>query len=84
MFQILNRENGTNVDTLHFPGGEPHTVLTDPGYFAVTRSEDGTIGLTEQATPEQEAASPLQPVWENGKFVRTQSFNDIRNTLWGS
>lgn len=37
--------------------------------------------LVENATPEDEKHSLLRPVWEDGKFVRMQSFADVRETL---
>jgi nicotinamide phosphoribosyltransferase len=51
------------------------------GRLAVHRDADGELALIEQATPEQEAASLLTPVWRDGRFLRTQSFADIRATL---
>ncbi|SDH42853.1 nicotinate phosphoribosyltransferase [Microbacterium sp. 77mftsu3.1] len=51
------------------------------GRLAVLRDEQGELVLVQGATPEQEAASELQPVWENGKFLRTQSFADVRAVL---
>jgi nicotinamide phosphoribosyltransferase len=43
----------------------------------------GYLRLIQQATPEQEAGSALQPVWEDGKFLRYQSFADVRAVLAG-
>lgn len=40
--------------------------------------ETGVLELVEGATAEQEAASLLQPVWEDGRFLRVQSFADVR------
>lgn len=40
------------------------------------------LSLIEQATPDQEAESLLQPVWQNGDFLRLQTFVDVRNMLW--
>ena len=31
-----------------------------------------------RGTAEQEVASELQPVWENGRFLRYQSFADVK------
>lgn len=36
------------------------------------------LTLIEQATPEQEAASLLLPTWENGKFLRRETYDVIR------
>lgn len=54
------------------------------GRLAVTTDADGELVLIQGATPEQEAASHLQPVWEDGKFLRYQSFADVRSTLRGN
>ncbi|MFE6967113.1 nicotinate phosphoribosyltransferase [Agromyces sp. NPDC057679] len=51
------------------------------GRLALTRDETGEIVMIQQATPEQEAASLLQPVWRDGAFVVIQSFEDVRSTL---
>lgn len=51
------------------------------GRLAVQRNEEGELYLIERATPDQEAASLLQPVWEDGKPIRTQSFQEVRDCL---
>lgn len=51
------------------------------GRLAVLSQMDGQLYLVEKATPEQEAQSLLEPVWRDGEFIRTQSFNDVRETL---
>ena len=54
------------------------------GRLALTKSVSGEIKLIEEATPEDEANSLLQPVWVDGKFVTTQTFAEVRNVLKGS
>lgn len=72
--------------------GEGRNVFKDPvtakgskrsatGRLAVILGEDGELKLIEKATPEQEEASLLQPVWANGQFIRRQSFADVRAVL---
>ncbi|MCC9174440.1 nicotinate phosphoribosyltransferase [Arthrobacter sp. zg-Y179] len=74
--------------------GRPRNVFKDPitakgfgskrsatGRLAVTRNDAGELVLIEKATPEQEEASLLQPVWANGEFLRRQSFADVRAVL---
>jgi nicotinamide phosphoribosyltransferase len=34
--------------------------------------------VIDEATPEQEAASLLQPVWKDGKFIKTYTFDEVR------
>lgn len=71
---------------------EPHNIFKNPitdnglkksatGRLAVHAGMNGKLVLTEKATPEQEETSLLQPVWENGKFLRKQTFSDVRATL---
>jgi len=72
--------------------GKEHNLLKDPvtdngmkksatGRLAVLRDRAGALYLVEQASAEAEAKSLLQPVWKDGKFLRTQSFADVRDTL---
>ena len=39
---------------------------------------DGKVVVVDDATPEQEAASLLQPVWKDGKFVKGYTFDEVR------
>ncbi len=47
------------------------------GRLAVLTGPDGELMLVNEATPEQEAQSLLQPVWENGKFLRRHTYREI-------
>lgn len=52
------------------------------GRLAVFKDENNEFYLVDEATPEQEAASELKPVWKDGKFIGAkQSFADVRKTL---
>ncbi|HWA29062.1 MAG TPA: nicotinate phosphoribosyltransferase [Lacunisphaera sp.] len=51
------------------------------GRLAVHRSEHGRLYLVNLATPEEEAHSLLEPVWRDGRFVRRQTFDDVRQVL---
>ncbi|MDY0829096.1 nicotinate phosphoribosyltransferase [Microbacterium sp. BG28] len=51
------------------------------GRLAIARDILGDLALIEQATPAEEATSLLQPVWEDGAFLRYQSFADVRAVL---
>lgn len=51
------------------------------GRLAVSRDETGELYLIQQATPEQEEESEIQPIWVDGQFVSAQSFADVRATL---
>lgn len=72
--------------------GEGHDLFKDPvtddgvkksakGRLAVLRDDTGELQVVNQATPAVEAESLLEPVWENGEFIRKQSFADVRATL---
>lgn len=72
--------------------GEGRNIYKDPvtdngvkksatGRLSVTLDSDGALVLTDRATPEQEAVSLLEPIWEDGKFVRRQSYADVRARL---
>lgn len=50
------------------------------GRLAVVRNA-GELMLLQEASPELESVSELQPVWEDGAFIRYQSFADVRSTL---
>ena len=43
----------------------------------------GDLTLYQRADAELEAASLLQPVWENGKFLQWQTFEEVRQVLNG-
>lgn len=71
--------NGVGRDLFKAPVTDNGVKKSATGRLAVI--DDDGLMLIEKATPEQEEASLLQPVWENGKFLRTQSFADVRATL---
>lgn len=63
------------------PVTDTGTKRSASGRLAVVRDPDGELRLIEEATPEQEAASVLETVWEDGAPVRTQSFAEVRAVL---
>lgn len=73
--------NGKGVDLLKDPVTDNGTKKSATGRLAVLPQMDGQLYLVEKATPEQEAQSLLEPAWRDGEFIRTQSFNDVRETL---
>ena len=93
-YQYVTRDTFASAikDTWAVIDGAPRNMLKDPvtdngtkksatGRLAVTRNADGELELIERATPEQEEASLLQPVWANGEFITRQSFADVRAVL---
>ncbi|PZF61946.1 nicotinate phosphoribosyltransferase [Curtobacterium sp. MCPF17_047] len=92
-YQFMTRDNlGSAVKaTWALVDGEPVDIQKDPktgsgkksakGRIALHRDATGEIRQTDQATPEDEATSLLQPVWVDGRFTVLQSFADVRETL---
>lgn len=63
------------------PETDDGTKKSATGRLAVRYKADGTLYLIQEADDEQVANSVIQPVWENGKFLRKQSFAHVRETL---
>lgn len=72
--------------------GEGHNLQKDPvtdsglkksatGRLAVVADNNGGVELVQDAGPEAEAISLLQPVWQDGKNLAPQAFHDVRTTL---
>ena len=57
------------------------TKKSATGRLAVVRDADARMRLIERATPAEEAESLLQTVWEDGAFVRRQTFPEVRAVL---
>lgn len=73
--------NGEGRDIMKDPVTANGSKKSATGRLAVVKDADGELTLIQQATPEQEAVSELELVWEDGKFLRYQSFADVRATL---
>jgi nicotinamide phosphoribosyltransferase len=93
-YQMVTRDTfGSAVKATEVEiNGVRHNIFKDPktdsglkksatGRLAVLSKMSGELYLVEKATPEQEANSHLKTVWEDGKFVRYQSFAEVRETL---
>lgn len=52
------------------------------GRLAVLQDEGERMYLSDQCSPIKEEKSLLQPVWMDGKFVRKQTFEEVRRVLW--
>lgn len=72
--------NGVGHDLFKAPVTDSGVKKSATGRLAI-RDTGNELELLERATPEQEADSLLQPVWENGKFLRQQTFAEIREVL---
>lgn len=74
--------NGVGRDLYKDPVTDDGVKRSARGRLAVVHSKlSGELMLVNQATPDEEAQSLLQPVWRNGSFLRTQSFADVRAVL---
>jgi nicotinamide phosphoribosyltransferase len=69
--------------------GKGHNIFKTPvtdsgmknsarGRLAVVRDAAGELALIENANPADEIDSLLQPVWQDGKFVKRETFPTIR------
>lgn len=75
--------------------GQPHSIFKKPrtdsgekfsakGRLAILPGNldvPHDLTLVHEATPEEEARSLAQPVWENGAFLRRENFQTIRQRL---
>lgn len=74
--------DGQGVDLLKNPVTDDGTKRSATGRLAVLPNlRTGELYLVEKASAWAELESLLKPVWENGHFVKRQSFADVRNTL---
>ncbi|AOE43695.1 nicotinate ribosyltransferase [Gordonia phage Bantam] len=73
--------DGEGVNLLKDPITDDGTKRSATGRLAVLSDDDGRIALMEKAPADMEALSLLQPVWEDGKFVRRQTFAEVREVL---
>lgn len=73
--------DGVGYDLQKDPVTDSGTKRSARGRLAVTRDEQGELRLVEQATPADEAASEMQPVWTDGEFVRKQTFAEVREVM---
>lgn len=90
-YQMVTRDTfGSAVKaTFVIVDGEEFNIFKDPktddgtkksatGRLAVGNRASGELFLIQKATPEEIKRSVIQPVWENGKFLKEYSFADVR------
>lgn len=73
--------DGKPINLFKNPITDDGTKKSATGRLAVLKRANGELYLVQEATPEQEAVSELQPVWRDGKFIRKQSFSEVREVL---
>ena len=70
--------DGKGIDIFKKPVTDSGMKNSAKGRIAVLNGSDGKLYLKDQATPEEEKRSELQPVWQDGKFLVKESFQTIR------
>ncbi|SKT46275.1 nicotinate phosphoribosyltransferase [Mycobacteroides abscessus] len=73
--------DGEGVNLLKDPVTDDGTKKSATGRLAVIAGDDGELTLIQNANLFQELNSALQPVWQDGEFLRRQTFADVRKTL---
>lgn len=74
--------DGKDYDLFKKPVTDDGEKFSAIGRLAVLKNNLGILELINKATPSQQQESELGLMWENGKFLRKQSFQDVRSTLW--
>lgn len=74
-YAIVNGE-GRNIQKN--PKTDDGTKKSATGQLAVAYMANGNLYQIQKATEDQIKNSIIQPVWENGKFLKTQSFANVR------
>ena len=80
--------DGKGVNLFKDPITDDGTKRSATGRLSVVRNTSrdhdwGGLFLIQQADEHDEAQSLLKPVWEDGKFLQRQSFEDVRTVLNG-
>jgi nicotinamide phosphoribosyltransferase len=70
--------NGEGRDIFKDPETDDGTKKSATGKLAVGTMADGTLYRIEKANAEQIARSVIQPVWQDGKFLKEYSFSEVR------
>lgn len=73
--------NGEGRNIFKDPKTDDGTKKSATGKLAVGYTADGTLYRIEKANDEQIARSLIQPVWENGKFLKEYAYSEVRANL---
>jgi nicotinamide phosphoribosyltransferase len=73
--------NGVGRDIQKNPKTDDGTKKSATGRLAVLSQANGNLYLVQKATDEQIEASIIQPVWQNGVFLKKYSFAEVRANL---
>lgn len=75
--------DGKGVNLLKDPVTDDGTKKSATGRLAVLKSPKGEFWLKQDANGADESRSSLRPVWQDGKFLKWQTFEDVRRELHG-
>ncbi|QDP59565.1 MAG: putative nicotinamide phosphoribosyltransferase [Prokaryotic dsDNA virus sp.] len=75
--------NGQSHELFKDPATDDGTKKSAKGLLRVDYDENGNIALFDQQTREQEQQGLLKTVFKDGELFNTQSFQEIRERLWG-
>lgn len=74
--------DGKGVNLLKDPVTDDGTKKSATGRLAVTTTAySRDLVLVQNATEYDESRSMLRPVWQDGEFIKRQSFSDVRQIL---
>lgn len=75
--------DGEGMDIFKKPITDDGGKFSAKGRLAVVKGDSTESGyrLIEGATPEDEAASMLQPVWKDGEFLKRYTFREVRDLV---
>lgn len=69
--------NGVGIDLFKDPVTDSGLKKSAKGRLAVLADDNGELHLVEQANAQEEERSLLVPVWENGKFIKKYTWNEV-------
>jgi nicotinamide phosphoribosyltransferase len=75
--------NGEGKNIFKKPVTDNGGKFSAKGRVSVQRI-DGKLTVVSEATPEQEADSLLKPVWQDGKFIKHWTFDEVRANVRGT
>jgi nicotinamide phosphoribosyltransferase len=73
--------NGVGRDVQKNPKTDDGTKKSAKGRLAVGYKANGELYQIQGATDEEIARSVIQPVWENGKFLKKYAYKEVRGNV---
>lgn len=72
------QQNGVGIDLFKDPVTDSGMKKSAVGRLAALPNGNGSYYRVDRATPEEEAASVLRPIWRNGHFLVYESYEQLR------